>query len=662
MGDRELFWSLLDGGGTIVGAASAAGVNLATAYRWVHRAGCLTRRGRRRRSGELKVFCPDGRAPSAAARTAGLLVVDDRRVRAVELVRQGATLTGAARVVGARVATVSGWVRQAGVVPWTAAQRTVVARAVVEAARAEAAGIRQGLIEQAVGLVGGGSTVIAAARQVGVSEAAVRRFMHQAGIPVPKGVPKPVRERFWQLWRQGMSVAEAAAAAGVNPGTAARWVNAAGVARPQSLPPAEPAKINELLILLRSGVSTRMALEQVGVSKRVGYYWADRLAKDPSVSVGVFQALTGCDGQTGGVDVDMGAPRGFRLGVLERQEIAIGKTSGWTLAQIAARINRPKSTVSRELARNTSPDGSYRMLQAEQAARDRARRPKPAKLAQEGPLRDFVVTNLNGKQRLSPEQIAHRLVLEYPFDKEMRVCHETIYQAIYIQARGGLKREVEKALRQGRTYRKPHRREAERRGRIPGMIPISQRPADVEERLIPGDWEGDLIIGKDSASAVATLVERSFRYTMLGYLPIDHTAASVRDAIVPLLSALPDQLRRSLTWDQGSEMACHLQVAEQADIDVYFADPHSPWQRGTNENTNGLLRQYMPKGTDLSVYTADDLTEIAAGLNNRPRKTLGWLTPTEALHLALGHTVTIGGRPAKLPDTLKPLTQRCDDH
>jgi len=302
------------------------------------------------------------------------------------------------------------------------------------------------------------------------------------------------------------------------------------------------------------------------------------------------------------------------------------------------------------------------MLQAEQAASDRARRPKPAKLAQAGQLRDYVAQKLVGMNRLSPEQITHRLVLEYPFDKEMRVCHETIYQAIYVQARGGLKREVEKALRQGRTYRKPHRHEAERRGRIPGMVPISQRPADVEERLVPGDWEGDLILGSTSSgSAVATLVERVTRYTMLGYLPGDHTAASVRDAIVPLLASLPDQLRRSLTWDQGAEMACHLQVAEQADIAVYFADPHSPWQRGTNENTNGLLRQFLPKGTDLSIFTPEQLDGIADGINGRPRKTLGWLTPTEAIHLMLGHQVIIGGRPAKLPDTLIPLAQRCVD-
>ena len=338
----------------------------------------------------------------------------------------------------------------------------------------------------------------------------------------------------------------------------------------------------------------------------------------------------------------------------------MGRHAGRSVRAIAVELGRPASTVSREIARNKAIDGVYRLVPAEEAARARAERPKNAKLAQEGRLRDWVVNALSKKR--SPAQIAARLRLEFPDDQEMRVCHETIYQAIYVQARGGLKREIEKATRRGGTYRKPRRKDGERRGRIPGMIPIAERPDDVEDRLVPGHWEGDLIIGKDSASAVATLVERGSRLTMLGHLPADHTAPSVRDAIVPLLTGLPDQMRKTLTWDQGSEMACHIQVAEQAGLDVYFADPHSPWQRGTNENTNGLLRQYMPKGTDLSIHTPDDLQAIAAELNDRPRKVLGWLTPNEAFHLMLGHQVTIAGRPVELPATLTPLAQRCVDH
>jgi IS30 family transposase len=348
----------------------------------------------------------------------------------------------------------------------------------------------------------------------------------------------------------------------------------------------------------------------------------------------------------------------YRLSLWDREQISMEKAKGSGVRQIAARLGRPASTVSRELARG-SITGEYRPVAAHRDALDRARRPRESKLARPGPLRDYVADQLERKR--SPEQIAHRIRLDFPDDPEMRVCHETIYQAVYVQARGGLKREVETALRRGRAYRQPRKNGEQRRGRIPGMIPISQRPDEVDTRAVPGHWEGDLIIGKNSASAVVTLVERSSRVTLLGYLPGDHTAATVRDAIIPAIQTLPDTMRRSLTWDQGREMACHFQVADQAGIDVYVADPHSPWQRGTNENTNGLLRQYLPKGTDLSIHTPDDLHAIADELNNRPRKVLGWLTPLEAFHLLLGHEVTISGRPAHLPDSLLPLTQRCVD-
>ena len=468
------------------------------------------------------------------------------------------------------------------------------------AARGERQRVRAELRARAVGLVEAGSTAKAAAGIVGVSESAVCRWAREDGVSL--GTPQSVRDSFWDAWRRGASVEAAARAAGIHPRTGARWVRAAGVSRPVS--------------------------------------W--RARHDDR-----------------GMHVDMDAPPGYRLSARERQDIALGRAAGWSVRAIAAGLGRPVSTVSREIARHAGPDGRYRFLDAERAARDAARRPKTAKLAAEGPLRDYVADGL--KAKLSPEQIAHRIRLDHPDDPEMRVCHETIYQAIYVQARGGLKQELTKATRRGRTYRQPRRKDSERRGRIPGMVPIAQRPQDVAERLVPGHWEGDLIIGKDSASAVATLVERSFRYTMLGHLNTDHTAPTVRDAIVPLIAALPDQMRKTLTWDQGAEMACHLQVADQADIQVYFADPHSPWQRGTNENTNGLLRQYMPKHTDLSMFSPDDLQAIAHELNNRPRKVLGWLTPTEAWHLSLGHQVTIGGRPAHLPDTLLPLAQRCVD-
>ena len=462
-------------------------------------------------------------------------------------------------------------------------------------------------------------------------------------------------EVFWDCWRQGLSVAECSARAGVTVTAGDRWAQVAGVARPAHRPVADPVKVAALVKLIRSGVAGVAAAKRVGLSRQVGRYWAARLADGVAVP-----NLVWVDYQTGGVDIDMDAPPGRRLGPRERQEIALGRAAGLSISAIAERIGRPRCTVWRELTRNSSPDGTYRFLDAEQSARDKAKRPKVVKLA-EGRLRDMVQQGL--EHQLSPEQISHRLVLEYPDDKEMRVCCETIYQAVYVQARGGLKREVNKALRTSRTIRKPHATGEKRRGRIADMTPISQRPAQVEERTVPGHWEGDLILGSvESKSAVATLIERCFRFALVAGLPNGHTAAQTEEALVPVIAALPEQLRNSLTWDQGVEMSNHLQIANQTGITIYFADPHSPWQRGTNENTNGLLRQYLPKGTDLSVYTPEDLAAIATALNTRPRKTLGWLTPAEAFAIWLGIPVTIGGRPAQLPDSLKPLTHRCVDH
>jgi len=236
------------------------------------------------------------------------------------------------------------------------------------------------------------------------------------------------------------------------------------------------------------------------------------------------------------------------------------------------------------------------------------------------------------ERKLSPEQISNRLVLDYPDDESMRVSHETIYQALYFQARGGLKREVQTALRTGRTRRKPQRRPDQRTHRfVDEMVMISDRPAEIEDRAVPGHWEGDLIMGEGNRSAIGTLVERTTRYTMLLHLPGSHDAETVRDALVATISTLPEHLRGSLTWDQGAEMARHKQFSIAADMAVYFCDPASPWQRGSNENTNGLLRQYFPKGTDLSVYGPEDLEHVAQELNGRPRKTLGWETPAERL-------------------------------
>jgi IS30 family transposase len=236
------------------------------------------------------------------------------------------------------------------------------------------------------------------------------------------------------------------------------------------------------------------------------------------------------------------------------------------------------------------------------------------------------------RKRWSPQQICNALVREYPDDQEMRVSAETIYQALYVQARGALKREVTAALRTGRTRRKPHRHPDQRTPRfVDEMVMISERPAEVEDRAVPGHWEGDLIVGAGNQSAIVTLVERATRYVMLGHLPGGHTAEEVRDVLVKLIGTLPEHLRGSLTWDQGAEMATHKQFTVATGVPVYFCDPHSPWQRGSNENTNGLLRQYFPKGTDLAVYGPEDLEHVAQELNGRPRKTLGWDNPAERL-------------------------------
>ncbi|MBP2478545.1 IS30 family transposase [Crossiella equi] len=317
------------------------------------------------------------------------------------------------------------------------------------------------------------------------------------------------------------------------------------------------------------------------------------------------------------------------LTVTDRELIADLHRQGQSLRAIGRALGRPASTVKREIDAR-SVEGLYQPHRAQRAwAKSRAR-PQESKLAPIGPLRDYVTGKL--RQRWSPEQICHALAIEFPDDEDMRVSPETIYQAIYVQARGGLRRELALALRTGRTRRTPHRRQDQRTPRfVEEMVMISERPAEVEDRAVPGHWEGDLIMGTGNTSAIVTLVERSTRYVLLGHLSGGHTAGEVRDVLVPLIATLPGHLRGSLTWDQGCEMAAHKQFTVATGVPVYFCDPHSPWQRGSSENTNGLLRQYFPKGTDLSVHSAADLEHVAQQLNGRPRKTLGWATPAERL-------------------------------
>jgi IS30 family transposase len=321
--------------------------------------------------------------------------------------------------------------------------------------------------------------------------------------------------------------------------------------------------------------------------------------------------------------------KGRCLSFAEREEIAIGHASGESVRMVADRIGRSASTISRELRRNADEAGRYRATSAHALAWERASRPKPAKLAVNLVLRAMVEEYL--ALRYSPEQIAGRLRREFPGQPEMWVSTETIYQSLYVQSRGALRRELTVCLRTGRAMRRPSRKVGQRKNRIPDMINISERPAEAKDRAVPGHWEGDLIIGKRNLSAIGTLVERTTGYTMLLHLPDGYTPEQVRDALAAKIKTLPAALRRSLTWDQGPEMRDWKAVRVDAGIEIFFCDPHKPWQRGTNENTNGLLRQYFPKGTDLSIHEEAFLDAVADELNDRPRKRLGFAKPIEQI-------------------------------
>ncbi len=417
--------------------------------------------------------------------------------------------------------------------------------------------------------------------------------------------------------------------------------------------------------LIAAGQSSEDAAVGVGVSPPVGFRW--------------FREAGGMPPSTFGRSSK--PPSGRYLSLANREEIALWRVQGHGIREIARRLGRAASTVSRELRRNAATRSSgleYRASTAQWHAERAAQRPKPAKLVTNPALRRYVQDRLAGsvvapggaavagpavawKGRRhgprqhrrwacawSPQQISQRLRLDFPGDETMRISHEAIYQSLYVQGRGALRRELTACLRTGRALRVPRARSRGRgKSHVAPEIMISQRPAEVADRAVPGHWEGDLILGLGS-SAIGTLVERTTRFTMLLHLPrmpghgdgirvkngpalAGHGAEAVRDAIACTITTLPMQMRRSLTWDQGAELSQHAQLRFDTGVQVYFCDPHSPWQRGTNENTNGLLRQYFPKGTDLSAHSADDLAAVAAALNTRPRKALGWRTPAEAL-------------------------------
>lgn len=364
---------------------------------------------------------------------------------------------------------------------------------------------------------------------------------------------------------------------------------------------------------LREGLSVERAARSAGVSLPTGRRWFV---------------------EAGGVITDAPGPASGRyLSLAEREEVAIWHAQGISKAEIARRLGRHPSTIGRELGRNSTASG-YRASSAQRVAEQRAKRPKTAKLAGTPRLRERVQAGL--ERKWSPKQISATLAREFPDRPEMQVSHETIYQSLYVQGRGALRRELAACLRTGRAIRKPRRMPDGRRarqGKITDMVLISERPAEAANRAVPGHWEGDLILGKDGRSAIGTLVERSTRYCLLLHLPGGKDALSVRDEMITTIHTLPEHLRRSLTWDQGTEMARHAEITLATDLAIYFCDPRSPWQRGSNENTNGLLRQYFPKGTNLSVHSPEHLAAVAAELNGRPRQTLDWRTPAEAFHM-----------------------------
>ncbi len=381
------------------------------------------------------------------------------------------------------------------------------------------------------------------------------------------------------------------------------------------------AQRQEFAALIARGVSNAEACRFVGVNRRTGTRW--RFGRTITTSSGMevhYPAMT---------TTKTTCMSARFLSEDERVLIGDRVRAGASLRAIGRELGRPASTVSREVRRNRDEAGRYRPFTAHQMAARRLVRPKERRLARDPVLRDKVQGWLG--QRWSPEQIAHTLRLEHPENTAWHLVHESIYQAIYDKD-GPLGRDRFTCLRTRRRRRRPHRvPDARCAGHLREMTMIGDRPAAVDDRVIPGHWEGDLIIGAANRSAIGTLVERNTRYVLLVHLPERHTADATRDGVVTVMSNLPTQLRRSLTWDQGKEMASHRQITAATGISVYFCEPHSPWQRGTNENTNGLLRDYFPKGTNLAVHSAERLAQVQDELNNRPRKILGWKSPSAAL-------------------------------
>lgn len=441
-------------------------------------------------------------------------------------------------------------------------------------------------------------------------------------------VPESARGVFLEALRSGLSQSAAATVAGVSHTTGHKWAKAVGVAgsvKHQGI--RYPVAVRGAFwAAMRSGASVEQAAVISGVPENTGQKWVHQAGYVPRTQAATDVEILG----------EIDPPRRVRapLRFIERCRLEELLETGSSSSQAAGLLGRHRDTIDREISRGHTGSG-YRARVGQDTAEANLKRPKARKLEGNPVLLAEVLQRLQARH--SPEQIAGRLREDFPDDSEMWLSHETIYQALYVQPRGELAKEVKAALRTGRTRRKQQGRNeiADRTRFKAGMVNISERPAEADDRAIPGHWEGDLIIGTNSASAIGTLVERSTGFVMLLHLPGDHTAATLAQAMTAKIPEIPEILCRSLTWDQGSEMALHTAITEATGLPIYFCDPHSPWQRGTNENTNGLLRQYFPKSTDLSFHGPGILDNVAAELNARPRKRHKWCTPAEELNRLL---------------------------
>lgn len=514
------------------------------------------------------------------------------------------------------------------------------------------------VVEQLCVLVHGGRSVRSAATELSLSLNVAYRLARELQLPIrsKKTLSRADALRIEQLWKQGVKPMHIASRLNLTPSVVYRIGIELGLwhRNPHGRRANATSRRCEYLALRVRAMGRKDAAEAVGINPRdaldidKGVIKLNPVGRVPFVPDGpdvalykrLMQVLPYVDGRQA-VPVEVIPQHAIDkrissryLSVEERELIADLHRQGLGVRAIARRLGRSPGTISKEMARNRDEFGLYLPHAAHRKSVLRRFRPKPRKLDTNVVLHDVVWSML--KQRYSPVQISNRLRLDFPDDDTMRVCPETIYMSLFFQAKGELKKEIAACLRQGRAVRKPRNQRIPRQRFSDPMVMISERPATVDDRAVPGHWEGDLILGKGNKSAIGTLVERSTRYVMLLHLPNGHGAVEVRNALVDAIQQLPAHLRGSLTWDQGSEMAGHKSFTIATDCPVYFCDPASPWQRGSNENTNGLLRQYFPKGTDLSVHTKEDLEFVAMQLNDRPRATLGFAKPAEKMAELLG--------------------------